>query len=570
VKLPLALLVVGVVSIGSRQPVRPITAATIDSTASDDPYRIATLCTAVPVNTGRRLSVSTGADLQRALDTASAGDTILLATGVTFTPPAADGGFVLRNRHLPQGQWIVIRSANAAFDSGGQIPPNLRVSAANAALMAQIRTASVNAPAFRAESGASGYRLIGLDIGADSSIRQVTNLVELGNGSEATVDALPSDIVIDRCFIHGNDDGNFRRGVLMNGARMAVVDSYVSNFHDANSDSQAVGGSNGSGPFKILNNFLEAASENVMFGGSDPTVPELVPRDIEVRRNLVTKRLSWQTARMPVKNAFELKNASHVVVEANTFEHVWASGQDGTAILLKSVNQGGRCTWCVTEYVTFRNNVVRGAAHGMVVNAAETGGSGMPAPRRAHHIRVDNVVFDDIGSAQWGSGGKLLRVFGGVNTASFTHITSRANPGGILDPQDPNDSNPGLVFKNNLVERKYYGIGTGADEGTRTLSRNFNPYTYGYNVLVNTSAPTDQAIANGSLESRYPGHTWVVSSWNDVGFQSGTSALARTSRFSRAGDDGKDVGADLDAITAAQAGGRGADGCGGVGTAVPK
>ncbi|HJZ74990.1 MAG TPA: hypothetical protein VKE51_24815 [Vicinamibacterales bacterium] len=543
---------------------RPIVAATSNSTASDDPYRVATLCTAVPVNTGRRVSVSSAADLQRALDTATAGDTILLAAGVTFTP-AGGGSFVLRNRHLAPGQWIVIRSANAAFDPGGQIPPNTRVSDANVSLMAQIRTAGANAPAIRAESGASGYRLIGLDIGIDSSVRELTNLVELGNGSETTVEALPSDIVIDRCFIHGNDDGNFRRGVLMNGARMAVVDSYVSNFHDANTDSQAVGGVNGSGPFKIVNNFLEAASENVMFGGSDPSIPDLVSHDIEVRRNLMTKRLSWQAARVPVKNAFELKNASRVVIEGNTFEHVWASGQDGTAILLKSANQDGRCTWCVTEYVTFRHNIVRGAAHGMTLNAAE----GAPLPRKAHHIRVDNVLFEDIGGAQWGSGGKLLRVFGGVSTLSFTHVTSRANPGGILDPQAPEDSNPGLVFKNNLVERKYYGIGTGSDEGTRTLSRNFNPYTYGYNVLVNTSAPTDQAIADGALESRYPGHTWVVSNWNDVGFQNGTSALAKTSRFSRAADDGKDVGADLTAIAAAQAGGRGADGCG-EGIAVPK
>src|SRR5262249_60810824 len=117
--------------------------------------------------------------------------------------------------------------------------------------------------------------------------------------------------------------------------------------------------------------------------------------------------------------------ASHVLVEGNTFEHVWASGQDGTAILLKSVNQEGRCTWCVTEYVTFRNNVVRGAANGLSINAAETGGSGMPLPRKAHHIRVDNVLFDDIGGSQWGKGGKLPRGLAGGNTPAIAHVTSR-------------------------------------------------------------------------------------------------------------------------------------------------
>jgi hypothetical protein len=561
-RLSLAVLLIGFLSLAARQPPRPVTTAAVDDTATDDPYRVTTMCTAVPADTGRRVTVSSGAELQQALDAASAGHIILLAAGVTFSPRGADS-FVLRNRHLAPGQWIVVRSADAAFDADGRVPPNTRVSDTDAASMARIRATTTNAPAIRTEAGASGYRLIGLDIGAESSVQQLTNMVELGNGSDVTVDTEPSDIVIDRCFIHGNDTGNFRRGVLMNGVRLAVVDSHVSNFHDANTDSQAVGGSNGPGPFKIVNNFLEAASENVMFGGSDPAVPELVPRDSEVRRNLMTKRLSWKTSRVPVKNAFELKNASRVIVEGNIFEHVWASGQDGTAILLKSANQQGRCTWCVTEYVTFRNNIVRGAAHGMTINAAETGGPGLPLPRKAHHIRVDNVLFEDLG------GGKLLRVFGGVSDASFTHLTARGNGSGILEPQSATDLNPGLVFKNNLVERKYYGIGAGSVEGTKTLSRNYNPYTYGYNVLVNTSAPTDQSIANGDLGSRYPARTWVVSDWGDVGFQSGTATLTRTSRFSRAGDDGKDVGVDLAAITAAQGIGRGGDGCG-AGVAPPK
>ncbi len=157
---------------------------------------------------------------------------------------------------------------------------------------------------------------------------------------------------------------------------MAVVDSHLENFHDAHSDSQAIGGWNGAGPFKIVNNFLEAASENIMFGGADPAIEELVPSDIEIRRNLSTKRLSWKSSGVAAKNAFELKNARRVLVDGNTFEHVWTSGQNGTAIVLKSANQEGRCTWCVTEYVTFSNNIVRDAASGLAINAAEAGAKG--------------------------------------------------------------------------------------------------------------------------------------------------------------------------------------------------
>src|SRR5207253_9244859 len=139
------------------------------------------------------------------------------------------------------------------------------------------------------------YRLVGLDIGGDPSLVQLTNLIELREGS--------SDIIFDRSYLHGNDSGNFRRAVAMNGARQAFVDSYLENFHDTNSDSQAIGGATGPGPYKIVNNFLEAASENILFGGSDPTTPDLVPADIEIRRNLSTKRRSWRDSGVPVKNA---------------------------------------------------------------------------------------------------------------------------------------------------------------------------------------------------------------------------------------------------------------------------
>ncbi len=515
--------------------------------AVTNPYVVASLCTA-EVRPERAINVSNGTELQQALDRAQAGDAILLAPGATFRPSAPERSFMLRNRTIPEGQWITIRSADRSFDAGGAVPFGTRVGPSHQNLMPQIRATAANAAAIRAEAGASGYRLIGLDIGIDPGISQLTNLVELGSGSETTFAAQPSEIVIDRCYLHGNDAGNFRRGVLMNGARLAVIESYVANFHDANTDSQAIGGANGPGPFKIVNNFLEASGENIMFGGSDPAIAGLVPSDIEVRRNLSTKRLTWRTSGVPVKNAFELKNARRVLVEGNVFENVWVSGQDGTAILLKSANQDGRCTWCVTEYVTFRNNIVRSAANGLSINGSEAGARGLPLPERANHIRIQNVVFREIG------GGKLFRVFGGVSDVEITHVTSTSNGTGILDARDSADLNPNFVFKYNIVERSLYGIGAGSDEGITTVTRNFAPFVYNQNVLVNTSRTTSQAIGDVALKSRYPPVTIVASDWKAVGFLDGTEKLARVSPFYRAGDDGNDLGADLDAIAAAQEG----------------
>ena len=196
----------------------------------------------------------------------------------------------------------MVRSASRAFDPGGQIPPNRRVTPADAKLMPQLRAAR-QVPVIRADSGAHGYRLVGLDIGVDEGVNS-TALVELGGGDETSAAAQPSDIVIDRSYLHGNDSGNHRRGVAMNGARLAVIESHLENFHDDSTDSQAILGWNGPGPFKIVNNFLEAAGENVMFGGSDPGIADLVPADIEIRRNLMTKRVSWKASKVPVAPAW--------------------------------------------------------------------------------------------------------------------------------------------------------------------------------------------------------------------------------------------------------------------------
>src|SRR5437899_5905949 len=65
----------------------------------------------------------------------------------------------------------------------------------------------------------------------------------------------------------------------------------------------------------------------------------------------------------------------------------------------------------------------------------------------------------------------------------------------------------------------------------RLVARNFAPYTYGQNVIVNNSAGGSQAIADSALQSRYPAGTWIVRDWTDVGFQTGTSKLDKSSRL---------------------------------------
>ena len=77
--------------------------------------------------------------------------------------------------------------------------------------------------------------------------------------------------MFDRSYIHGDPRKGGRRGIALNARDVAVINSHFSDFKEVGADSQAIAGWNGPGPFKIENNYLEAAGENVMFGGADPS-----------------------------------------------------------------------------------------------------------------------------------------------------------------------------------------------------------------------------------------------------------------------------------------------------------
>src|SRR5262249_53562705 len=148
-----------------------------------------------------------------------------------------------------------------------------------------------SSPVISTVAAAHHYRFIGIEFGVVAGVN-IYSLVEF-DGNQSTLVQMPHDLTIDRCYIHGNATGGVRRGVLMNSASTAVIDSYISNIHEIGADSQAIVGWNGSGPFKIVNNYLEGAGENVMFGGADPAVLAQVASDVEFRLNYVFKQTSW-------------------------------------------------------------------------------------------------------------------------------------------------------------------------------------------------------------------------------------------------------------------------------------
>ena len=105
---------------------------------------------------------------------------------------------------------------------------------------------------------------------------------------------MPHHLVLDRSYVHGTAALDLKRCIALNSAMSAVVDSWLTECHSNDGDSQAVLGYNGAGPFRIENNYLAAGTRSMMFGGGDPGITGLVPSDIEMRHNHITRPLAWR------------------------------------------------------------------------------------------------------------------------------------------------------------------------------------------------------------------------------------------------------------------------------------
>lgn len=231
----------------------------------------------------------TDTQLQQAIDAAQPGDTILLRAGETFT-----GNFVLPDKGASTS-YITIRSDASDAD----LPPaRRRISPSYAHLLPKIRSGNTS-PALTAGLGAHHYRLMFLEFQANSG--GYGDIIRLGiNGpSQNDLSLVPHDLILDRVYVHGDPFLGQKRCIALDSARTTIVNSHVSDCKGTQGDTQAIAGVNGPGPYTIENNYLEGAGENVIFGGDDPKIANLVPSDITFRFNYLSKPLSWRDPLVP-------------------------------------------------------------------------------------------------------------------------------------------------------------------------------------------------------------------------------------------------------------------------------
>lgn len=536
---------------------------------------------------GITITVNSGENLQAALNSARCGDTIHLQAGATFT-----GRFTFPAKSCDDNHWIVVRTSadNSVLPPEGSrltpcyagvsfLPsrPAFHCVSTRNVLAKLVMPMSASGPIIFAP-GANHYRLIGLEVTRAEFPGTVYNL--------ALFQGFADHLVFDRLWMHGTAHGETTRGIGLAGTYIAIVDSSFTDFHcvfgtGSCTDAQAIaggGGNNAMGPYKIVDNFLEASGENITFGGAAATA---TPTDIEIRQNHFFKPLIWLKGQVGyvgatngnpfiVKNLFELKNGQRVLLESNIMEYSWGGfSQSGFAILLTPKNQAGSngsnlCPICQVTDVTIRYNFIRHVGAGLqIANALSDNGG---APLDGQRYSIHDIVIDDIDAKKFnGTGGfAQLSVNAGaplLQNVIINHVTAfpsstLLNIGNIVTRNGPMKN---FVFTNNIVNAGAYPVwstGTGGslncavhDSPIITLNDCFSSHIFSNNAVI--AIPSVAALSTWPTHNFFPSSAAAVEFMNYNGGSSGNYQLQSSSPYKGAGTDGKDLGADVVAVNVA-------------------
>jgi hypothetical protein len=435
--------------------------------------------------TAATITVPVGGDLQAAINKAQPGDEIVVSVG-RFV-----GNFVLPAK--PAGAPITIRTI-ATLDSR-------RMTAADRALMPILASPTVE-PALTIV-GTSNWRLDGISF--DSTKDGMYNIIYIQNSSA---------IYLNRLVIIGGPLGQ-RRAVMGNGRDIKLTNSHIANIWRNGEESQAFAAWDGGGPFLIDNNYLEAASQSILFGGANSSSADNIPSDGVVTNNMMTKRAEWRGQPRVVKNNFEIKAGRRFNVHDNVMDGNWSDGQNGYAVLFTVRNDEGGSPWSVVEDVLFENNVIKDTEH--CVNVL--GYDSYQMSGRLTRVTVRNNTCQTSGSAfQFGGEVGVLEVY---NNQITIPVSS--------DPTDPvqtllmlysGDVWPtaekltqkrvaqfaveSLVFANNVTSTptRIVGDGVGYGDGAFVaLTKSYSLVAPGPVVTPPPPPPTDPVVTSAQLQA---------------------------------------------------------------------
>ena len=563
--------------------------AAISSTGFDGPAELPRVyIQSAMANTpapGSTTIVNAGGNLQSALNAANCGDTIQLQAGATFT-----GAFTFPAKNCDENRWIIVRTSaddsllpaegsrlTPCYAGVSSLPgrPSFQCVSVSNVLAKLVLTATNNGPITFA-AGANYYRLVGLEITRPVGTGVVTALASIASNGTA------NNLILDRVWMHGTAQDETTRGFDLNGGTyISVVDSFFTDFHCISvsgscTDAQAISGglrNTPGGPYKIVGNFLESSGKNIIFGGDAATT---TPADIQISQNHMFKPLTWMKGQpgyvggtngnpFSVKNLLELKNAQRVLVEGNIMENSWGGfSQVGFGIVITPKNPGARspCPVCQVTDLTIRYGTISHVGAGFQIANALS--DNLTAAFDGQRYSIHDITIDDINGPKYNGPSEFAQVSVSagaplLQNVTINHITAFPSSSLFIigDMVATSSQMKNFIFTNSIVYSGIYPIwstgGTGncaiKDSPLITLKACFSNYTFSTNAII--SLPSGFPASVWPSNNFFPASADTVQFVNYNGGNGGNYQLQKTSPYRGKGTDGKDLGADMNAILSA-------------------
>jgi len=534
-----------------------------------------------PLNTpspGNVIPVMAGGDLQKAYDSLLCGQTLSLAHGAVW-----EGPFQFTPKGCDDQHWLTITSDGLIPAAGTRLGPTY---------LPQLATISMHPGASANMVTGDHIRFIGI-AWLKAEGKQLVDFVEAPGALK---------VIFDRNYAHGNSGEETRRFIsLDNASYVAIVESWVDEMHcialtGTCTDAQAIAGGAdtvASGPFKIVNNTLSAAGENILLGGGSATN---TPCDAEIRTNYMYKPISWNPndptyggVLYVVKNLFELKNACRVLFEGNYLANNWGGfTQIGSAIMIGPKNQEGTtganlCPVCFISDLVMRYNYITTAAGGFELYNVRTVALGGWAAG-GHNYSIHDMIFDNLGYATcYECSLNLGQVSSGylstdpppiadvmhdvlINHLTIVNVPTWPPAGAkreyammIMDGVPASNVSATPQMSNIVYENSLFGGGNYGFYPTGGGSDNCSVAPKNLAAMI-ADCWAGNSLFSGNLVVAYTGKsTWpngnlFSTSWSNVDFVNynngagGDYHLAEGSPFKGLGLDGTDPGADIDLV----------------------
>lgn len=247
----------------------------------------------------------------------------------------------------------------------------------------------------------------------------------------------------------------------------------------------------------------------------------------------MTKPESWR-GKVTIKCTLELKNARRVQIVGNIIENTF----DDLAVRFTVRNQDGSAPWSTIEDVVMRDNIIRNSGGG--INFLGTDDTYKSAVMK--RIDVVNNLFIGIDGVRWGGDGRFILISGGedINVSNNTVF----NSGNAITAHGA--ATKRLTFRGNIFSFGSYGFSGDNGIGRRVFIQYFADGTIAENVIINAKQV--------SMEDVYvPPQNFFAKDFGAVGFinwQSGDFRLRAGSKYKNRGSNGRDLGADIERITA--------------------